>query len=128
MAPYGTFHLPHDESDLFITDLESGEDRPLSNANSDKSESYHSWSSNSRWIIFSSRREDGQYTRPYITYIDKDGSDSKAFVLPQEDPTHYTNFMKSYNMPEFFVAPFRFSRSQITKALEGNATSVKFKP
>lgn len=126
-ALFGTFHLPHTESDLFITDLETGEERPLTNANSNQSESYHSWSSNSRWIIFSSRREDGQYTHPYITYVDKDGIDSKAFIMPQEDPAHYTNLMKSYNMPEFFVGPFRFSRSEITRALEGDAINVKFK-
>lgn len=127
-APYGTFHLPHDESDLFVTDLTTGEERPLANANSDRSESYHSWSSNSRWVVFSSRRGDGQYTRPYITYIGKDGLDRKAFVMPQEDPSHYDEFMKSYNMPEFFVAPFRFSRSEITKALEEDPIQVKFIP
>ena len=128
MAPYGTFHLPHKESDLFVTDLMTGEERPLSTANSDRSESYHSWSSNSRWIIFSSRREDGQFTHPYIAYMDKDGVDSKAFIMPQEDPSHYVNLMKSYNVPEFFVSPFRFSRSEITRALEQEATPARFLP
>lgn len=127
-APYGTFHLPHDESDLFMTNLETGKEYPLSNANSKRSESYHSWSSNSRWIIFSSRREDGQYTHPYISYIRKDGSDSKAFIMPQEDPRHYSNLMKSYNMPEFFVAPFAFSRADIIRALDKEPVSVTFKP
>lgn len=127
-APYGTFHLPHRESDLYLSDLKTGMERPLSNANSDQSESYHSWSSNSRWIIFSSRREDGQYTHPYIAYIDNEGVDSKAFIMPQEDPYHYSNLMKSYNVPEFYVEPFRFSRSQITKALERESISAKFNP
>lgn len=128
MAPYGTFHLPHSSSDLFMTDLQTGEEIPLSNANSEESESYHSWSSNSIWIIFSSRREDGQYTHPYITYIDENGKDSKAFIMPQEEPKHYSKMMKSYNMPEFFVNPFRFSRSEITKALEGETIDATFKP
>ena len=128
MAPFGTFHLPHKESDLYVMDLASGEERPLANANSDYSESYHSWSSNSRWIIFSSRRDDGQFTRPYIAYIDKDGNDYKAFVMPQEDPRHYSEFMKSYNVPEFFVQPFRFSRGDIIKALEKDAASAEFIP
>ena len=125
-APFGTFHLPHKDSDLYMMDLASGEERPLANANSQESESYHSWSSNSRWIIFSSRREDGQYTHPYIAYIDKDGLDSKAFIMPQEDPAHYREMMKSYNVPEFFVQPFRFSRGDIIKALEQDAASAKF--
>lgn len=127
-APFGTFHLPHKGSDLYVTDLTTGEERPLANANSDDSESYHSWSSNSRWVIFSSRREDGQYTRPYIAYIDKDGVDSKAFIMPQEDPRHYDVFMKSYNVPEFFVQPFRFSRPDIIEALEKDALPASFIP
>lgn len=126
-APYGTFHLPHSESDLFVTDLTTGEERPLSNANSLQSESYHTWSSNSRWIIFSSRREDGKFTHPFIAYIDKDGIDSKAFIMPQEDPRHYSKFMKSYNVPEFFVTPFKTSRAQITRALESDAIPAQFK-
>lgn len=126
-APYGTFHLPHSESDLFMTDLSTGKERPLSHANSDSSESYHSWSSNSRWVIFSSRRQDGQFTHPYIAYIDNDGVDSKAFIMPQQDPRHYEMFMKSYNVPEFFVTPFKASRAQITKALEGETISADFK-
>ncbi|MDE7097126.1 MAG: hypothetical protein K2O47_06505, partial [Muribaculaceae bacterium] len=125
-APYGTFHLPHEESDLFMTDLETGEERRLENANSDRPESYHSWSSNSKWIVFSSRREDGQFTRPYIAYVNEDGVDSKAFVMPQKDPSHYADFMKSYNVPEFFVQPFRFTRARITKALEGTAHDAEF--
>lgn len=127
-APFGTFHLPHKESDLYVLDLATGEERPLANANSNDSESYHSWSSNSRWIVFSSRREDGQFTRPYIAYIDKDGRDSKAFVMPQENPRHYADFMKSYNVPEFFVQPFRFSRGDIIEALEKDATPAAFIP
>ncbi len=126
-APYGTFHLPHQESDLYVMNLATGNERPLSNANSDRSESYHSWSSNSRWIIFSSRREDGQFTHPYIAYVDKDGVDSKAFIMPQENPSHYADLMKSYNVPEFFVQPFKFSRPQITKALEGEAIHAGFR-
>lgn len=127
-APFGKFHLPHKESDLYVKDLATGEEHALTNANSDESESYHTWSSNSRWIIFSSRRADGQFTHPYIAYIDKDGNDSKAFVMPQEEPDHYANLMKSYNVPEFFVAPFRFSRKEIVKALEGETVAVKFQP
>lgn len=127
-APYGTFHLPHQQSDLFITDLTTGEERPLSNANSDNSESYHSWSSNGRWIVFSSRRGDGQFTRPYITYVDKDGIDTKAFIVPQQNPSHYDDLMKSYNVPEFFASPFRFTRPQITKALEKAPTQATYTP
>lgn len=126
-APFGSFHIWHPESDLYMKDLASGETRPLKNANSEDTDSYHSWSSNSRWIVFSSRRDDGSFTRPYITYISKDGSDSKAFVVPQESPAYYRELMKSYNVPEFFNDPFAAKRSQITKVLDNDPIPAKFK-
>ena len=112
-APYGTFHIWHKESDLWMKDLSTGEERPLANANSADTDSYHTWSSNGRWIVFSSRRDDGSYTRPYITYIDASGSDSKAFVVPQETPAYYRELMKSYNVPEFLVEPVSVRRQDI---------------
>lgn len=126
-APFGTFHIWHKESDLYITDLSTGEERPLAQANSNDTDSYHSWSSNSRWIVFSSRRDDGSYTRPYITYIAPDGQDSKAFIVPQETPDYYRELMKSYNVPEFFVTPFDVKRQDIIKEMEQEARPASFK-
>jgi len=68
--------------------------------NSESVESYHSWSSNGRWVVFSSRRMDGLYTRPYIAYIGQDNRIGKPFVLPQESGNFYSLFMNSYNIPE----------------------------
>lgn len=126
LAPFGTFHIWHKDSDLYIMDLISGETRPLTHANSADTDSYHSWSSNSRWIVFSSRRDDGSYTRPYIAYISPEGKDSRAFVVPQESPDYYRELMKSYNVPEFFTAPVRFSRHDIVNVLDRDATPAKF--
>lgn len=120
-APYGTFHIWHKESDLWIKDLSTRQERPLANANSDDTDSYHTWSSNGRWIVFSSRRDDGSYTRPYITYIDASGRDSKAFVVPQETPAYYRELMKSYNVPEFLVEPVAVSRSEIISKVNSPA-------
>lgn len=100
LGNYGQFHIWHSSSDLYVKDLQTGEIRPLDKANSDNVDSYHTWSSNGRWIVFSSRRDDGSFTRPYIAYFDKDGRDHKAFVLPQEDPEFNLLRMKSYNVPE----------------------------
>ncbi len=126
-APFGTFHIWHKESDLWIKDLATGEERPLSNANSDDTDSYHTWSSNGRWIVFSSRRDDGTYTRPYITYVANNGSDSKAFVVPQESPQYYRDLMKSYNVPEFMVAPLQVSRQDILKQVGQPPRNASFK-
>ncbi|MDD6594043.1 MAG: hypothetical protein PUF09_07320 [Bacteroidales bacterium] len=100
MGDFGQFHIWHKSSDLYVKDLQTGAVRPLSAANSADVDSYHTWSSNGRWIVFSSRRDDGSYTRPYIAYFDKNGRDHKAFLLPQEDPEHNLYLMKSYNVPE----------------------------
>lgn len=126
LAPFGTFHIWHKDSDLYMMDLTTGEIRPLANANSTDTDSYHSWSSNSRWIVFSSRRDDGSYTRPYISYISPDGEDSKAFVAPQESPDYYERLMKSYNVPEFFTGRCPYSRHDIVEALDSDAKPTTF--
>lgn len=127
-APFGTFHIWHKDSDLWMKDLKTGEEHALSKANSADTDSYHTWSSNGRWIVFSSRREDGSYTRPYIAYIDELGHDHKAFVVPQKDPAYYRELMKSYNVPEFLLAPVSVSRPDILSRVNKSATPVTFRP
>ena len=67
----------------------------------DNTESYHSWSKNGRWVMFASRRLDGRYTRVFFAHLDKDGKPGKPFLLPQRDPRHNIERLKSYNIPEF---------------------------
>ena len=116
LSDYGCFPVWHHESDLYILNLETGEMRNLSEVNSDRSESYHSWSSNGRWMVFGSRRMDGRFTRPYICYFDSEGNAHTPFILPQKDPLHYDYFIKSYNIPEFItgkvsVSPYKFAET-----------------
>lgn len=99
-SDYGNFSIWHRESDLYIYDFENKTISEMNGANSDNVDSYHSWSSNSRWLVFSSRRMDGLYTSPYIVHVDENGKCSKAFVVPQEDPDFYNKFMYSFNIPE----------------------------
>ena len=111
---YGSFHVWHDSGDLYLTDLSTGQTRPLEEVNSDKAESFKAWSSNSRWIVFTSRRDDGSYTRLYFSYFDADGKAHKPFLMPQRDPEQNRRLFKSYNVPELTVDPVRWS----TKSLE----------
>lgn len=99
-AAYGCFHIWHHDADLWLMDLSRKEACPLRAANSKDTESYHTWSSNGSWVVFSSRRTDGNYTRPFFTHIDKKGRATKAFELPQRDPECHLLLMKSYNIPE----------------------------
>ena len=112
---YGNFSIWHREADLYLADLTDGSIRPLDSLNSHEVESYHSWSSNGRWVVFSSRRMDGLYTRPYIAYIDEEGNTGKPFVLPQERSDYYTMLMKSYNIPEFITGPVTVEGHAITQ-------------
>lgn len=82
-------------------DLSTGTQVPTEEANSPDTDSYHSWSSNSKWVVFSSRRLDGLYTRPFIAHVGEGGILSKPFVLPQKSTDYYTLLTKSYNIPEF---------------------------
>ena len=99
-AKYGTFPLFHTECTLNLIDLQTGETRVLDEIKGDKSDSYHSWSSNSRWFVFASKRGDGQYGKPYFCHIDEDGRLSKPFVLPQKSSRFYVYNLKSFNVPD----------------------------
>lgn len=106
LSDYGNFSIWHKEADLWLLDLTTGESRPINEVNSDNTESFHNWSHNSRWFVFSSRRDDGLYTRLYLAHFDKNGYASKPFMLPQPDPaTDYDRSVYSYNVPDFISEP-----------------------
>lgn len=126
LGEYGCFHVWHKDADLYVQDLHTGDSWPLAAANSPDAESYHSWSSNSRWIIFSSRRDDTNYTRLYIAHVDADGKAAKAFVLPQPDPAFYPLFDRSYNVPEFMVEPVRFTPQEFAEVVRGESVKVGY--
>lgn len=120
LSDFATFPIWHKEADLRMFDLETGLPVDLSMANSDYPESYHSWSSNGRWIVFSSRREDGLYTRFYFAYFTPEGQIRKPFILPQRDPGFYKLFMKSYNIPEFVNGKIELTPYEIEEGINGS--------
>jgi hypothetical protein len=116
MQDYGAYPHTRVSSDLYLMDLATRQYRKLP-VNSDYNESWHSWSKNSRWILFSSKRGGGIFTRLYFSYIDSMGNAHKPFVLPQRDGAFYDSFIKCYNVPELAVASVRFSERQILRAI-----------
>ncbi len=98
----GNFPVSQNDADLWLMDLKTGENRELKELNTPQSESYHNWSENSRWLVFSSKREDGMYTKLYLATIDEQGRVSKPFLLPQRHPRKfYREMMDAYNCPDF---------------------------
>lgn len=117
---YGCFHIRHNDADIVCMPLgtENPEPLDLSKLNSEgMPDSYPSWSSNGRWIMCASRREDGTYCRVYFSYFNN-GKAEKAFLMPQEDPEYNTFLLKSYNRPEFMVEPVRFSANDFKKVFQ----------
>lgn len=156
LSDHGTFPIRHPESDLYILDLQasgygpyrraSDNDtatalasarvyRPLSAANSDKTESYHEFSPwtegadaaeaadvaetmGGRWLMFSSKRDDGMYSRPYFCLVDDNGRASKPFMLPQKHPDFYLTCLKSFNVPVLSNGPAPYDAFKTAKACE----------
>jgi Tol biopolymer transport system component len=125
MADYGCFPIWHKEADLYSIDLGNFKAEKLG-LNSDFTDSYHSWSSNGRWLVFSSKRDDGLTARPYISYIDEKGVSGKPFILPQEDPEFYNRFLKSFNIPEFSTEEINLNPGVIRKLAKTEAVQAKW--
>ena len=143
LSDHGTFPIRHPESDLYILDLTAPGSgayrragvadsatgladariyRPLAGeaVNSDKTESYHEFSpSGGRWLMFSSKRDDGLYSRPYFCLIDDNGRASKPFMLPQKDPDFYLTFLQSFNVPVLSNGPAPYDAFKTAKAADG---------
>ena len=126
VAKYGVFHIWHHDADLWMLDLQTGEVRNMEEINSADTESYHSWSSNGRWVVFSSRRYDSNYTRPFIAHIDKNGHGSKPFELPCANPDYHRQLLRSYNVPEFMKGPVTIKPQRFADALKQDAEPVKY--
>jgi len=126
MGKYGVFHIWHKDADLYMLDLVTGQIRSMKEINSPDTESYHSWSSNGRWVVFSSRRDDGNFTRPFIAHIDKNGHGGKPFELPCADPDFHRQFMKSYNIPELMKGAVKTSPQSFADALKEEGEQVKY--
>ncbi len=139
MCDYGCFPIYQESSDLHLMDLqtlsisnlgfptsdstrEANPQSAISNpqyarlaCNSPQSESWHSWSSNSRWIAFSSKRDYGVFTRIYLSHVDPNGVVSKPLLLPQKNPTFYDSCLNTYSVPELVTEPVRVTGERLAR-------------
>jgi tetratricopeptide (TPR) repeat protein len=92
-----SFMLLQPDSRLYLMPASGGEPR-LMRCNTDRMNSWHSWSSNSRWIVFSSKANSA-YTQLFITHVDENGNDAPPVLLEQ-----FTSPDRAANIPEFINA------------------------
>jgi dipeptidyl aminopeptidase/acylaminoacyl peptidase len=125
MSDYGYFSIHFPSSDLYMLDLGGKKYRKLY-INSDHSESFHSWSSNSRWVVFASKRKDGLCSRLYFSYVDTLGNACKPFLMPQKNPVFNDTYIMNYNVPELIDGPATVSHWNLTQAALKEPLQAKF--
>ena len=123
MCRYGCFPIYRPDSDLYLMDLNTRQYRKL-DINSEYSESWHSWSSNSRWFAFSSKRQGGSLTRTYLSYVDEAGQVHKPFVLPQKDPAYYDSLLETFSVPELIKGSIKVNKSMLARAARSEPSEL----
>ncbi|MBN1307397.1 MAG: tetratricopeptide repeat protein [Chitinispirillaceae bacterium] len=91
------FMLLQPDSRLYIVPAEGGEAREM-RCNTVNMNSWHSFSPNGRWMVFSSKSR-GAYTQLWLTHIDEKGNDSPPVLL-----SHLVSDKRAANIPEFLNA------------------------
>jgi tetratricopeptide (TPR) repeat protein len=86
--------LMRPDSQLYIVAAGGGQSRKM-RCNTPLMNSWHSFSPNGRWLVFSSKSR-SPYTQMFLTHIDEDGNDSPAILI--EDSTAAN---RAVNIPEF---------------------------
>jgi len=93
-----SYMLLQPDSELYIIPAAGGVARRL-RYNTARMNSWHSWSSNSRWLVFSSK-VNTPYTQLFLTHIDENGNDSPPVLLER-----FTSPDRAANIPEFVRLP-----------------------
>ena len=123
LTDYGCFPIWYRDSNIWSLNLETGEARAVDEINSpEEPDSYHSWDSSGRWIVFSSRRDDGSYTRLYFSHFNDDQTFSRPVMLPQKAPVKTLETLRSYNIPEFTIEPVRVSGRRLLKEAQSDSS------
>jgi tetratricopeptide (TPR) repeat protein len=122
-----SYMLLRPDSELYIIPAQGGVARRL-RYNTARMNSWHSWSSNSRWLVFSSKVNTA-YTQLFLTHIDENGNDSPPVLLER-----FTSPDRAANIPEFvklpgdaiaeireqFLDPYSFLRAGMANEHTGN--------
>ena len=93
-----SFMLLQPDSALYLVRAEGGTPRRMT-CNTSNMNSWHSWSPNSRWLVFSSKAR-GPYTQLFLTHVDENGNDSPPVLLENMSLDG-----RAANIPEFINIP-----------------------
>ncbi len=93
-----SYMLLRPDSELFIMPAAGGEARRL-RGNLARMNSWHSWSPNGRWLVFSSKAF-SDYTQLFLTHIDAEGESTPPVWLE-----HFSATNRAANIPEFLNLP-----------------------
>lgn len=126
VGEWGVFHIWHRDADLWLMDLQTGDIQPAKAINSPDVESYHTWSTDGHWLVFSSRRYDGNYTRPFFAHFDGKGHFTRPFELPCDDPDYHRQLLRSYNIPELMTGRVTVTPQAFAAAFEQSPVQAAF--
>ena len=88
--------LMRPDSELWIVPFEGGQARRMRcNQPGEKLNSWHSFSPNGRWMVFSSK-VNTPYTQMFLTHLDEDGNDGPPILIPNATASN-----RAVNLPEF---------------------------
>ncbi|MFC1538369.1 tetratricopeptide repeat protein [Candidatus Latescibacterota bacterium] len=90
-----SFMLLQPDSKLYIMPSDFSKPPRLMNCNTSRMNSWHSWSPNSKWIVFSSK-ENSAYTELFLTHIDENGNDTSPVLI-----SSFSSTDRARNIPEF---------------------------
>lgn len=112
------FMLLQPDANLYIMPSEGGTPRLMNCNNKGTMNSWHSWSPNGKWLVFSSKAK-GPYTQLYLTHIDENGIDSPAILLE--------NLMiknRAANIPEFVNTKYENMDKIVEKFIDNDNYAI----
>jgi tetratricopeptide (TPR) repeat protein len=90
--------LMRPDSQLYIVPFEGGRERRM-NCNTPLMNSWHSFSPNGRWLVFSSKSR-SPFTQMYLTHLDEKGNDTPPVLIENATAAN-----RAVNIPEFVNIP-----------------------
>ncbi len=114
---FGTLHPTSKSGRMWLYNLETKALRQFEPDVENPITSSSEWSSNSRWLVLSSRRMDGSFSRPFFVHVDSLGNTGKPFAMPQKEPDFYRKQDFSYGLPVLISTSVPMSAYDISDAI-----------